>query len=132
VTIAAFTVSLVALLIALVSLWYTRRADRRADRGESRDAPRFAGEQIRAEVGALNRVAAVVQELAAAAKAAATDPHALRRITAAQSRLEQAINATGLELPACSTYMKQTNAILLPEVERELAETIARRQLYGP
>jgi hypothetical protein len=65
-------------------------------------------------------------------EAAATDPYALRRVTAAQSRLEQAIGATGLELPACSTYMKETNPILLPEVERELGEAIARRRLYGP
>jgi hypothetical protein len=130
--IAAFAISLVALLIALASLWYTHRVNRQADRGESRDAARFAGEQIRAERGALNRAAAAVQELAAAVKAAATDPYALRRVTAAQSRLEQAIDATGLELPACSTYLRETNATLLPEVERELAEAIARRQLYGP
>lgn len=130
--IAAFAVSLVALLIALGSLWYAHRTDRRADHSERRDPAHFAGEQTRAEVGALNRVGAVVQELAAAVKAAASDPYALRRVTAAQSRLEQAISVTGVELPACSTYMKETNATLLPEVERELAEAIARRQLYGP
>jgi hypothetical protein len=131
VTIAAFAVSLLALLIALGSLWYTHRADQRADGADHRDAARFTGEQIRAEVDALSRVGAVVQELAAAVEAAATDPYALRRVTAAQSRLEQAIGATGLELPACSTYMKETNPILLPEVERELGEAIARRRLYG-
>jgi hypothetical protein len=132
VAIAAFAISLVALLIAIGSLWYAHRAGWRADHGERREPAHFTGEQIRAEVGALNRVGAVVQELAAAVKAAASDPYALRRVTAAQSRLEQAISATGVELPACSTYMKETNATLLPEVERELAEAIARRRLYGP
>ena len=33
-TIAAFAVSLLALLIALGSLWYTHRANQRADRGD--------------------------------------------------------------------------------------------------
>ena len=130
--IAALAVSLAAIAIALWSLWYARHADTRPDRAESRVAARFAGKQISARVAALNRVGAVVQELAAAVEAAATDPHALRRVSATQSRLEQAISATGIELPACSTYMRETNAVLLPEVERELAEAITRRQLYGP
>lgn len=129
--IAAFALSLVAVAIALGSLWYMHRGSWRADRGGSREAARVANE-IRVDAGALSRVGAAVQELAAAVKAAASDPHALRRITAAQGRLEQAINATGLELPVCSTYMKETKAILLPEVERELAEAKTRRRLYGP
>jgi hypothetical protein len=129
--VAALAISIVSLVIALGSLWYVRRADWQADRAGGRDAARVANE-IRVHVGALSQVDAAVQELAAAVNAAASDPHALRRMTAAQSRLDQAITATGLELPFCSAYMKETNAILLPEVERELAEAIARRRLYGP
>jgi hypothetical protein len=41
-------------------------------------------------------------------------------VQAAQSRLEQAIAATGIELPVCAKYARTTDTLLLPDAEREL------------
>lgn len=119
--VAAFFVSLVALGGALWSLWYTHRADQRAKRAEARDTARFASEQAETEFAALDRVGGIMrEELAAAVEASATEPLAPHRVKAAQSRLEQAIAATGIDLPVCAEYAKTTDAELLPEAEAEL------------
>lgn len=55
---AAFAVSLAAVLIALGSFWLARRADKRGDRADRRDAARFAGEQSQVELTALIESAA--------------------------------------------------------------------------
>lgn len=122
---AAFGISLVSILIAIGALWYAHRADQRADRAERRDTARFAGEQEATEVAALERVGGIMRrELAAAVEATATEPLAPRRVQAAQSRLEQAIAATGIDLPICAEYARTTNARLRPHAERELGAAI--------
>jgi hypothetical protein len=145
VAIAALVISLVSILIAGLSVWYAHRADQRAGRAEERaeraeqraeqadrrDAARFAGQQADTELAALNRVAGIMnRELAAAVEATATDPQAFRRVHAAQSRLEQAIAATGHDLPTCAKYAKTTDAALLPEAERELGQARAAIRPY--
>ena len=129
--IAALVISLIAVLIALGSLWYTRRADLRAGRAERRDATRFAGEQAASEVAALERIGSIMRREVAQAQAdAATDPQAPRRLKAAQARLEQAIDASGHDLPACSTYSGSADPALLPEAETELERALGAIRGY--
>ena len=134
--VAALVISIVAVVFTGASLWYThlaneraKRAEERARRAESRDAARFAGEQAETELAALERIGKIMRlELAAAVEASATEPQAPRRVKAAQSRLEQAIAAIGIDLPASAEYARTADAALLPEAERELGQAIATIQ----
>jgi hypothetical protein len=53
-------------------------------------------------------------------------------VQAAQSRLEQAIAATGIALPICAEYARTTDARLLPDAERELGAAIAAIRPWRP
>jgi hypothetical protein len=123
--IAALVISIVAVVFTGLSLWYTHLANERAKRAESRDAARFAGEQAEAELEALDRVGAVMRELAAAVGETVNDPQALGRVHATKSRLEQEIAATGIPLPACASYAMSANHALRPAAERELGQVRA-------
>lgn len=109
--IAAFVVSAVAVLISLGSLVYVRRADQRARRAD--------------RVGSLERLGTIMRNVAATAAATASDPLAVRRLHAARARLEEAIAAADVELPACSEYASHNDSALLPAAERELEQAIA-------
>ena len=117
-TVAAFVVSVIAVLIASGSLLYVRRADQRADRAERR-----AGAAER--VARLERVGGIMREIAEVVRGSATDPHASSRIHAGRARLEEAIAAAGVELPACSAYATSVDVKELAPAERELERAIA-------
>jgi hypothetical protein len=138
VAIAALAVFVVSILIAGGSLWYAhlaneraKRAERRAEAAEHRDAARFAGERTEAKLDELDRVDTVMRDLEAAREAAATEPQAPIRVKAAQSRLQETIAATGIELPTCAEYAKTVHPAFLPEAERELEQARANIRLGG-
>ena len=70
-------------------------------------------------------------ELTAAAEAAATEPQAPNRLKAAQSRLQEAIAATGIELRICAEYAKTAHPGFRPEAEHELGQARANIRLGG-
>jgi hypothetical protein len=118
VSIAAFFVSIIAVLIALGSLVYVRRADRRANRAEHRT-------EAAERVARLERVGEIMRDIAAAVRGSATDPHSSSRIHAGRARLEEAIAAADVDLPACSEYARTVDPGSLAPAERELERAIA-------
>jgi hypothetical protein len=131
VAIAAFVVSVIAVGIALASVVYTRRADQRADRAEARALRADDRAAAEARASELERIGAIVREIADAARAAATDPMASSRLHATRARLEAAIEVSGIELTRCSIYATTVSQGDLEEAERELEREIAnaRRDL---
>jgi hypothetical protein len=126
---AAIILSGVAIAISIGSLVFTWRADRRAGRAEKR-ADRAEQQAERAgDVAELERIGEIVDRLAAAVEASATDPHAPRRVAAERVRLSEAIAASDFDLPATSVYADRADAGLLPAAKGELEEAIglARR-----
>jgi hypothetical protein len=121
---AAIIVSVVATLIALWSLWYAHRADQRAGRAEERDETRLAGEQASSRVAELERVGEIMREVATAS-GRALDPMITPRVRAGLARLEEAIAAAGVDLPACSDYASNADFNKLAAAERELEQAIA-------
>jgi hypothetical protein len=117
VAVAAFVVSVVAVLIAGLAAIYTHRGDQRAVRAEKRaqDAER---------VTALERIGGIMREAATTVGATATDPLARPRLDGTLARLREAIIAVDDELPACSEYARTVDLKALPAAEAELERAV--------
>ena len=117
-SVAAFVVSVIAILIAAGSLVYVRRADQRAHRAEART-------EVAERVARLERVGEIMRDIATAVRTSQTDPLASTRIHAGRARLEEAIAAADVDLPACSEFARTVDLSSVAPAERELERAIA-------
>jgi hypothetical protein len=114
---AAFVLSLVSVAIAAGSLVFVRRANGRAARSERRT-------QAADWAIALERIGWMMRETAATARTP-SEPQLSSRLLAVRTRLLGAIDAAGVELPACTMFATTVSTSDLPVAEIELEEAIA-------
>ena len=109
---------------ALVSVWYTRRADQRASRAEAR-----ARSVDQVEI--LERIGGIVREVDLIRAATQTDPFATQRLRAASDRLHDAIALAGVPLPECAEYARTGDSYRFGTAQRELEQAIAAVRREG-